>query len=191
MIFNLARYKTYANISGYDYDTILTDIIEGVEKEIQNFLKHSLITSSYTETLDGSGSYKLMLREYPITAITSISEWDGDSWNTLTEGTDYDRLVIVDQNHIELEGKLFTESPNKYKVVYTAGYADADSVPVDIKLAAYRLVKLAWDETPMGRSALGVTSRSDSGGIESNTVLDKDERADIFKRIEHYRNVNV
>lgn len=193
MILELDDYKLFLNINSVitEYDTILTEIIEGIETGVQNFIRYDLITAEHTEYLGGKGSVNLFTEHVPVTAVGSISYWDGEDWADLVESVDYERLLILKESIIYLGGYVFTKGTANFKIVYTAGYADADSIPKPIVMAMKRLVKLRWDETPMGMNSLGKLSVNNSGGIQSSINLDKNAENEIYKSIEVYAHVNV
>lgn len=188
MILVLADYKRFLNIESTDTDDILTDVIESAEAEVEAFIRFDLESASHTDTVDGQGTSFIVLDHTPVTAVTSISYWDGDSWVALVDGDDYVRMEIKDGATIYLDSYTFAEGTSNYRIVYTAGYS---TIPYDLQLGMKKLVRLRWDETPFGANRFGVSSKSNQGGVQSNANFDLDTEEKVFRSIEKYAHVNV
>lgn len=187
MILTLVDYKSYLNVTGSDTDDILESIAEGVESEIQRFLGFNLESEELTEYFDGGETSVLVLNEFPVTSIDSIYRWDGIDWLELTTD-DYYSINIKNQSSIYADNYIFVKGIMNYKVTYTAGYTD---IPSDIQSAMKKLTRLRWDETPFGQNRLGLTSKTNQGGIQSSLNFKANEERDIFRSIEGYRHINV
>lgn len=188
MILTLALYKAYLNISGTTYDEILEDMIDSCEAEIEAYLGYPLGSDDFVETLNGEGYNFLHLPHRNVTAVSKLEYYNGSEWIELVSGVDYDRLIINYGSFIYVDDVIFEKGYSNYRVSYTAGYT---TVPADLQLAMKRLLKLRWDETPMGRNALGVSSVSDNGGINSSTSISKDDEGKVFKTLDKHKNINV
>ncbi len=122
-----AELKRYLMITSSSYDTILQEIKDGVEDWVKQYLDRDLLVSSYTEYYDGDGSGSLRVRNYPITAITSIY---ADPARLFAAGSlipSSDVISGVTQNDnvglIELYSYKFLKGVKGIKITYSAGYA--------------------------------------------------------------------
>lgn len=193
----LAKYKDYLKITTTTYDTLLTDIQSAIEKRVKEYLLRPIESATYTDELyDGSGDECLVLRNFPITAATTIKEYQGldsnnaETWYTLVQGTDYDRkLLDAEAFAIRMDGYTFAKGDLNYKITYTAGYT---SIPDDIQMACKELLKITWDNSPSNLNRLGFLSISDSAGsANENLSLDGEIEMKILKKIGHHRAINV
>lgn len=95
------RLKLLLGISASDtsQDSRLAQILTGVEAGVKAYLKRDVESATYTEFYDGSGKPKLVLRQYPVTSVTTVhldargyygTPSDAFASTTLlTAGTDY------------------------------------------------------------------------------------------------------
>ena len=187
MILELVDYKAYLNVIQSEYDDILQTIAEGAEQEVQTYLGFDLESEEKTEYYNGTDSEILVLDAFPVTAVTTISYWDGSDWVDLTS-SDYNALRIKNLSSVYTDGYTFTKGTMNYKVVYTAGYT---TVPSDIDLAMKKLTRLRWDETPFGLNRLGLNSKNNSGGVQSSLSFKANAEKEIFDTIAKYRHINV
>jgi hypothetical protein len=164
-----ANYKYYLGISQSDTtkDTELALLYSAVENRVKVFLGRDLEWSAYTEEYyDGSGYNSLVLRQYPIIAVSSIQEYGGiqsgntEDWDTLVEHTDYDRLLIPFEAHkVILDGYRFGKGIQNFKVSYYAGYSTGATL-VSGSLVVGKKYKI------LARSAVDFTTK----GSSSNAV---------------------
>lgn len=191
MINELADYKTYLKITDDRMDAELTPLVNGVEADIKGFLNRDLESTTYADELyDGNGKSVLILRQFPITAVDTIYEWDGDSWDLIEEGTDYERLVILpDSEGIYLQDFTFLEGTQNYKITYTAGYSN---IPSGIKYACFELAYLRYRNAHWGQGWLGKGSVNDNSGQASQSFsLDFNAEQKIFDKIVRYKAYNA
>lgn len=190
MIESLANVKAYLHIPNAEeeVDDYLTSFCEQVDEIIKNFLSRDLETAEYTELYNGSGKDKLVLRQAPITEVTTIELWDGTEWDEITD-SDYDRLYIVPRsNSFITEGYVFSKGDYNYQITYTAGYSD-DDMPKSIKKAFNELVKIAYDNSPIKNNTLGKLSKVEGGNLVVNIDVKAQEK--ILDDIWSYRSLNV
>ncbi len=193
----LAKYKEYLKITDTTVDTQLTTLTAHVEQRVKTWLNRAIESATYTdEYYNGNGKHYLVLRQFPITAATTIKVYDGldsnnaEIWTTLVQGTDYERKVLdTEACSVYLDGYTFEKGLQNYKITYTAGYT---SIPEDIQLACKELLKVTWDNSPLNQNRLGFTSVSDSAGSSNqNLTLDGEIEMKILKKIEAHRAYNV
>jgi len=175
----------------------LTPIIGAAEAKVKQFLNRDLESATYTaEKYDGSGTNELILRQSPVTTLTSVARYDGldsnndEVWTTLVLGTDYERAMIpAEANRIILDYYEFELGCQNYRVTYVAGYS---TIPLDIQLACKELVALYWRSSPPNNNFIGVQNISDAGGGASSTInIDLEAEQKILNKIVHYKVVNV
>lgn len=191
----IEEYKRYLKIQNITYDEELQNIINAVETKVEQFLNRNLLAQNYVEYYDGSGSELLILRNIPVNSITKIEYYEGrvnnvDVWTEWTQDNQYSRLLIPKEKHgIILEGGIFIKGIQNFRITYNAGYT---TLPYDINLACKELVKIALDNSPLGKSYLGVTAISDNtGGSSQNITFEDDRENKVLQKIEHYKVLNV
>ena len=189
MINALATYKTYLKVTGATLDTPLTALAEEAEGYVKDYLNRDIESATYTEYYDGSGRSLLTLNQYPITTLTSVSVYDSadETWDLLVLGTDYDRSAI--RSHaIYLDGYTFVKGIENYKVVYIGGYT---TVPKKIQLVCKKVMKILYDQSPLGEGYLGYTALSNNVGGSQNINVDLDALNRTLKEAVDYRALNV
>ncbi|MEW6006121.1 MAG: head-tail connector protein [Stygiobacter sp.] len=191
----LEEYKRYLKIQNITYDEELQNIINAVETKVEQFLNRNLLAQDYVEYYDGSGSELLILRNIPVNSVSKIEYYEGrinnvDIWTEWTQDNQYSRLLIPKEKHgIILEGGIFIKGIQNFRITYNAGYT---TLPYDINLACKELVKIALDNSPLGKSYLGVTAISDNtGGSSQNITFEDDRENKVLQKIEHYKVLNV
>jgi hypothetical protein len=131
VIVSSANYLSYLGIAAGDTTkaTELAMLEPAVESRIKGFLCRDLEWTVYTDELySGNGTSKLILRQFPIIYISSIKRYDGiasgaETWTTLVQYTDYDRLIIDnDAYSVFLDNGFFEKGNQNYKITYMAGY---------------------------------------------------------------------
>lgn len=157
---SLEKVKRFLSLAGSDDDGLLGDLITQMTEFINTYISRDLLSASYTEKYSGVGGSKLSMKNYPITAVASVSVGgvalqasDGNS-----TGFAFDEFSVV------YIGGVFPKGYNNVAIAYTAGYP---AVPAEIELACIELVVLAYRERPR----LGKRSESQpQGGTTSYTV---------------------
>ena len=122
----------------------LTVLISAASNLVIKHCRRDFVSTVYTdEVYDGDGTYVLLLRQFPVTALTSVKtvESDGNEETCLTAQfrVDYD---IGEIRHIPECTCAYTYFPAGYrniKVSYTAGFA---VVPEDVQEATAQTI--AW-----------------------------------------------
>jgi len=141
--------KDRLGLSDTDHDSVINQIITGVEGVFNSHCSRKLLLNSaaVTEYYTGQGPY-LQVNRYPITAITSIKigyDYDFDSATALTLNTDYRLInggakgIIYRSNNID-----WPDTPDCVQLIYTGGYCSAGqtagdgefAMPADLREAA-------------------------------------------------------
>lgn len=117
-------------------------LIETASKAIEDFCQRQFASQSHVEVLRGKDSYRLILGEYPATALTSVA-WEDDSTGT-TGTVDTALLRINEAGWVEYKrreagrsgyvyaGPEWFDVGRIYTVTYVAGY---ETIPGPVKHA--------------------------------------------------------
>ena len=120
----------------------LQRIITAVSTAIQNMLGRQIMSASYTEVFDGRGRSRIMMSNYPITAVASVTigELATISVPARTSAvpgyTFSDKFVYVDCPY------LFDPGKRNVSIAYTAGYA---TIPFDLEQGCLIWIKAIMD----------------------------------------------
>ena len=149
-----------------------------------------LVSATYTDQLHkGNGTPFLYPREWPVTALSAVKIWDGDSWTTETS-TYYElleqRFVRYPKRGQESNatyGAWPFEADLNIQLTYTAGYVttnwatalitDSWTVPADLELAVCQLAlwmmkegkRIGVSSETMGPRSVAYDRLNLSGGI--------------------------
>jgi uncharacterized phiE125 gp8 family phage protein len=162
-IITTAEFKTFRGISVSTYDTLIALLIGSAQAQAERYCDRAFDTGTYTEKHNGSRTNTLVLRNAPITSITSISLIDPDGNTTALDSSTY--TVQLDSGVVKLAGSLygwatlddvdpserrwgdlpaFPDGHQNLQVVYVGGYATA---PNDLKMAMYMYVDALYART--------------------------------------------
>jgi Phage gp6-like head-tail connector protein len=161
----LAKVKTHLNVLDASQDAILERFINESSYIIEEYIDRKILTRSYTEYQDGRNNNRIILKQWPITAVAEVwsdpsSEFT-DSANQIPS-TDY---RIVQEIEIALLTRSFGKGTHNVKVVYTAGFA---TTPYPLESACIWLVEYFYDI----RSGHRVGTRSKSKNGETVSYMD-------------------
>ena len=168
----LTSVKMWLGLTGQSDDALLTSLVSRASDLCKTYLKRDIISATYTETINGTGTARVQVKHFPITAVTSVSvygvaipasvngsygyAWDeygiylvgNPTWNN--QGQTFDGL----------QGGCFPPNPQSVVVVYTGGYA---TVPTDLAQSVDELVGYLWTR----RKRIGEFSKSVGGEVIS------------------------
>lgn len=106
----------------------------------------------------------IQLPSYPVTAITTVTEWAQESTTSEVTSTGY--ILNADAGLLYRDGGNWAYGPQQVRVEYTAGYSKT-TLPEDLKDAMLEL--LAW---MLGRrGGLGLKTSSVDGASETPEPL--------------------
>lgn len=173
-------------------DTLFELLIDGVSEAFNKYVGRTLAKTTYTAVyIDGNGKESLLLPQYPVASITSITE-DG---NALTEGEDNDYLLYAASGILKRVSGAWAKGPKTIKITYVAGYvvqgvtvtAPDIALPADLKLACMMQVAREWQKTK--GNEWGESSRSFPDGSISRfeTALLKEVR----EILDHFRSFTL
>lgn len=182
-----AAWKAYRQTSATTWDTLVTDVlIPTAQAEIEAYTDRVIESATYTdEAYSGDGSQELLLRNWPVTVLTSIKVKADDGTTTTLDSSDYradlgthntglvvrlpytggsSRLAVDDWGEplgYRSQGASFPEGFQNILVTYTGGYA---TVPANIVLAAHRLI-----DHYLSQRGVDIGVSNDSQGNRSST----------------------
>lgn len=133
-----SEYKAWSGLPD-SYDTLIGTLIGTATAELERFLGvDSLEEATYTdEVVTGEGTTALRVKNWPVSAVTSVEYRGSGTTETVVTATSY-RADPGDRPVIHALGWRWTEDvPGNYLVTYTAGYS---TVPQKVKNVIFRLM---------------------------------------------------
>jgi hypothetical protein len=128
-------------------DGLLRTLADTANAEIAKALQRNILTASYTQTRNGTGTARLMLPNFPVTAVASVTLVGppsqpnaGAPAQLLTLGVDY---TFDAYGLVLYHGAKWPKGTQNVAVVYTAGY---NSMPADLIHAASKVGALRYRE---------------------------------------------
>jgi hypothetical protein len=157
-VITTAQFKTYASITVTTWDTLLGVLIPAAQADAERFCNRSFDTATYTELHDGDNAGRFVLKNAPITSITSVKYVAVDGTKTALPSTLYG--YVSETGELSLvplgvrkstsydsmgapyasswsNGPAFVRGVQNYEVIYVGGYS---SMPADLQLAMYQYV---------------------------------------------------
>lgn len=145
----IARVKALLDITSSTHDAVLTTMVSAVSKRLEHFLDRKFLHESRTEYYNvRPRQNRLFLREYPVTAVTSVhlaTDWE---YGTATAIDSSDYHCTGDSGTLHFNHDLITNylssnyayAPDAVKVVYSGGFSATTSALItaypDIAMAA-------------------------------------------------------
>jgi hypothetical protein len=155
----VAELKSWLPNQGNNDDVTLQGLITNASLQVLQYIDRPHILSSVlgplTENYDGNGSDRLLPRNFPITAVSSVSI---DGVNIQAATTPTTAGYLWDGRRILLRGFRFCRGVQNVQLSYSAGYP---SVPLDLKQAAIEAFALTYRQ----RVRIGEKSNSMSGQV--------------------------
>ncbi len=112
-------------------------------------------TTAYTDTSSGDGTAVLLLEQYPVKEITTVTV-DGISVLARVTAGDGGWVLDKEMGKLTRDGAIFTRGIDNVVVAYKAGYA---TVPRDVEQCVIEMVALRF----IDRSHIGMGSVSMEG----------------------------
>lgn len=158
-------------------DRLLTELIEGATSRIQQLTQRRLFEATQVEVRDGHGRPSMMMRERPVSAVSSVRINGAEVPARVSYGQ---AGFFHDTASVHLSGRVFTAGMGNVEITYTAGYA---SIPWDLQVACAEMVI----ERLKGIDRLGISSKSLAG--EHISYMDGSAPPTALSVIETYRSV--
>ena len=182
MIATLSELKTYLWITDSSQDTLLNIFLSWADQFIKTYTWRDIEATSYTEYEDWDAQNEILLSNYPVNTLTSISR---NTWSL-----DIPIWTLVETSIYKLSSKIwkvFFSCPiyrwfQNYKIIYNAWYT---TIPWDLKLACLKLASTSYNT----RVADWIKSES-----VNQDRLDYDVSEipnDILVILNAYRDINV
>lgn len=172
----LAEAKLWLNITTINSDTLISSLITSASAYIDNWTGRTFSTATKTFSVNGNGSPIMMVKYYPITAVSAVSV-DGVSYSA-SNGTSAGYLF--DDTTVYLIGAQFNKGIQNVTITLTHGYA---TIPADIKQVVIELVGKKVKET----DRIGIQSKNLAG--ETITFDISDLKEDNKKVLNNYNRV--
>lgn len=193
----LARMKVFLSLSTDQYDSVLTQLINFATGFIETYTKRNLLKQTYTqEKYDGTGSNKFTLKQFPVTALTTLE------YNQATDNTDDWKAFDSEEFFIDLDtgivtktSGVFINAPQKYRATYDAGYLidfsqendpSAHTLPQEIEYVCQKLVAGVFNMRK--GEGLDKMDQGDQGVVMQKTFFESKEIRGILNR---HKNFNV
>ena len=174
---DLDTIKAWLGITTATSDAQLSGLITAASAWIGNSLQRTILSADYTHTFQGNGQRFMLLRQAPVTAISSVG-WVGVSLSPAsltTLATGY--YVDDDARTLRLIGARFPyQLP--VQVAYTAGFA---TPPTDLAQACVELVGEAFKR----KDHIGQVSKT-LGGQETVAFSQAAKNASITDVLNQY-----
>lgn len=152
----LTDVREYLGITGVDAtaNSVMTRLCDVVTTLFDTYCNRTLLETEHTEYYSCYGTNYIVLRNYPVTLITSVSDDTNYVWDVDTIiDSDY---YFLDNTILRLKNLYFANYPQSVQVIYTAGYT-TETLPEDLKQAAILEVAHLYKKSSEGVS---VVSRS-------------------------------
>ena len=144
-------------------DELLKRLITAASQYIQTWLNRTIASTLYVETYNGTGGNRLILPNYPVTAVGSVAvNFTPIPAAPASSGSSG---FLFDSFGLYLRGFSFTEGFQNVAVTYTAGFL---TTPPELEQACIELVALRYKE----RDRVGQNSKSIGGEIVSFNTKD-------------------
>ncbi len=149
----LANVKQYLGLTSADFDDLLARMITACSTAISSYINRQLLSASYSEHRDGTGSGVMIVADYPLISVQSLSI----NGNSINASSGYGQTgYSFDDISIYLTNMCFTKGRRNVSVVYTAGFA---SVPGDIEETIIEQIALRFKE----KDRIGQASKTLAG----------------------------
>lgn len=154
-----AAVKTFLDITSTSEDSLLDTLVNSMSKAIATFCGRKFVSETFTEYYDGSGLPDLILKNYPIISVTSLNIDGSRVFDSVTDVTVADNVIIDNNAGIITLWRNYSHFPKglrNVKVVYVAGYA---TIPVDVQHAAKLAVQYTYKRHYTDQK-IGISSES-------------------------------
>lgn len=150
----LAEMKDHLRVTHSDEDALITGVLVAAVRAVEARGRLALMPQSWRLTLDAAPAETLFLPLSPVASLNAVAVIDGAGDPQAVSVSLYD-AVLGKAPRIRPAGPWPLPSPKLggVRIDFTAGYADADAVPEELKLAV-KILAAAFYEN---REAAGET----------------------------------
>jgi hypothetical protein len=150
---DLASLKAYVQIAGGTDDSLLQGMIASYSAAARSYCNRDFTVQNYAIERDGQGTAKMLLPQFPVTAVSQVNVDGRDIPAQASFGSSGYRFT---DTALILDGHIFTRGFANVQVRFTAGYA---AVPADLGEAVNEWIALRYKE----RDRIGFASKSLAG----------------------------
>lgn len=144
----LARALLDPALADLDED-LLNALILGATRFYQTVWHQDIIAATHTEAHDGDGQNILLVRQTPITSITTVTLTDDDGTETEIAGAQFrfnaKAGIVRFKPDTTADYSAFPAGFQNVEIVYIAGHA---TIPEDIQQATVELIRIAVENEP-------------------------------------------
>lgn len=158
----VADVKAFLSIANTTDDALLQTLVTNASAFVGNYINRVLLSADYTETRNGLGSDRMAFRQYPVSAVTSVTV-DGRSIPVAPSPHAFG--YVFDDTMLYLRNGVFPRGVQNVAIAYTAGLA---AVPADINQATVEIVATKYKR----RTDLHVSGKTLNGETISYTMAD-------------------
>lgn len=172
-IITASDWKSYKGISATTYDAQLAVIIPAAQSAVEKWCDRIFDTATYTEKINGNDWHRIVLRNVPVTTLTSVSVVGPDGSSSTIGSTSYtfeaesgvigfqpanEGVLVVDDwgaintNAQWISTPRFSNGFQNISVVYVGGYSSG-TMPAGLKLAMYQYVDVLMAQATAGVGA--------------------------------------
>ena len=159
-----------------DQEKILPLLVDGITAAINTYCGRIFESTIHTEKYDGSSSNFLMLKNFPIISVTTVTRTKEDASDTEVDiaSTEYKiqqttgMLVMHPINYSD--SSVWLNGNENYEIVYVAGYTAAD-LPKDVIMACKIWLSVLWESADQKLFAVASSTLGDDTiSFESNEI---------------------
>ena len=150
----LVEVKEYLGTKTNNDDSLLSKLISRASSFICNYASTSFLQANYTEQRDGNDSMRLMMRNLPVTNVSSLVI---NGQNVLPGGNSQKTGFWFDDR--------FNRGMSNISIAYTAGYA---TIPIDVEMTCIEIVASKYKR----KDRVGKTSEGMAGQQTNYTTSD-------------------
>lgn len=173
----LDNVKAYLGTQSNADDALLSGMITSYSAYIQQWLNRTIAQTTYHDTRDGNGSQVLVLGNYPVISVSSVTV----GLTVIPASAGYGQSgYVFDNKSVILTGYSFTRARQNVFITYSAGYA---TTPSEIERACIELVALRYRE----KDRIGHSSKSMAS--ETVSFITKDFPDSVKTILNNYRKV--
>lgn len=160
-------------------DSLLGKLISRASSFICNYVSTSFLQADYVEQRDGNDSMRLMLRNLPVTNVSSVII---NGQNIPPGGNSQKNGFWFDDTFVYVNGYRFNRGMSNVSISYTAGFA---TIPIDVEMTCIELVASKYKR----KDRIGKTSDGLAGQQTNYTISDL--TAEQKKTINSYKRVGL
>lgn len=186
MIASLQEVKDYLGITDNSQDTLLTSLLESADALVKSYTGRDFEEQTYTHLFNWKGELEFLLKQYPVSVLTSF-QYNTGSFST-PSWTDFDQDSYKPDPETGIVWSMFNIPKwiQNIRAVYTAWYT-AEDMPGDIKNAVIKLTATYYNWSKSD----GIKSESvDWASLVYDKTMDWIP-SDILLVLNRYKNVQI